>query len=154
MDTRQWIMRLLIGGLIPAIVAAGLPLPVPSCASVATGECSCCQSHDAACCQADELDRPCCQQAGKSSCCQTAHSNAKCATSSQHEAVCRCGGTSPPVPTAPVPTPVKLADSGAFAVISMADRSPVPALGRSARRNQSALLPSLDLPTALCSLVI
>lgn len=154
MNTRQWIMLLLIGGLIPAIVAAGLPLPVRSCASAAMGQCSCCQSHETSCCQADESACSCCQNVESASCCQAAHSPTKCASSPQQSAVCHCGRNSDRASTAPLPAPVKLAGSGALTVTSMADLPPASAPGRSARRSQSALLPSRDLPTALCSLVI
>lgn len=147
---RRILRLLLIVGVIPAVLAAGLPIPVCACdAAPASAECACCETENAACCGTAEVGCSCCQQAAGQSCCDepgdpdTAPAVAKC----------HCGAPVP-VPATPASSSVELTLGGALPMASLDAVVLAPVVPRSAKRIRSALLPAADLPTTLCTLLI
>lgn len=162
----QRIFRLvLIAGLVPALIAAGLPdgachcLPEEAqaahggCCSSADGnsccggECHCC-SHNAGKNKDDGTDAVgCCHNPGQKSADIGKKTNAP-------SLGCHCAQGSMPQPAAPAPPSVELTAS--LDLPAPLDRllpapRPLPA---SACHTRSTQLPTADLPTTLCTLLI
>jgi hypothetical protein len=146
---------LLIVGLVPAVLAAGLPLRACSCVTDGPAKASCCCcGHGSPC--ASEDGCPC--KAARRACRgASGSSGAKPASGGPHAAPalgCSCASRS--APAAPAPTPVEVAAAVAFGLPAVgAETVTLPAAAPlSAERLRSALLPTPDLPTVLCALVI
>lgn len=131
---------LLIGGLIPLVAAAGLPLQACGCGQEGEADASC------PCCAAS-IGEECC-------CCRFASRGEGGRRSSDEQATltCRCCGDVS-APAIPCPPPI---DRMAEVQTSAPFSAPIPRLPlpRSTERARSALLPAPDLPTMLCSLLI
>ncbi|MBA3312296.1 MAG: hypothetical protein H0T47_03245 [Planctomycetaceae bacterium] len=163
MTTRQRILRmLLIVGLVPAIAAAGLPLESCQCISSATdaGNCgcgdetsSCCGEGTCHCCEARKTS----DSDSKSASCCTGHDElAACKEQSAKlpSVGCRCGHDSVPQPAVPSSPSIEIASpldlSTSLAVVVPAP----PIVAGSYSRTLVTRLPSADLPTTLCTLLI
>ena len=141
---------LLIVGLIPAVLAAGLPMSACACDSdSAMAESACCGSAQTSCCGDAGAGCSCCQQNSKESSCENPGNDADA------EPAVKCGcGVSAPVPAMPPSPSVELTLGVGLLVATLDAVIPAPVVPRSARRTRSALLHPADLPTTLCTLLI
>lgn len=143
MTTGRRILRLLlIVGLVPALAAAGLPLPICACEPVEAAK-TCCCGGDSSC------DRCPCKAARQ----RTAAANAQDPTNSGAPAVRGCACVSAPVPMVPGPALIPAIVFGLPAATDVAATT-LAAVPRAVERHRSALLPTPDLPTTLRALVI
>ena len=157
MNPRRRILRLLlIVGLVPAVAAAGLPLPSCACdVGSAEAGCSCCGPDGSSCCGDSGNGCPCCKgkESGGRSCCDPQGDSGETPSDDGPAVECRCGGPAP-VPTAPAAPLVELTIDDGLPAASFAAVPLPPVVPRSAGRARSALLPTRDLPTMLCALLI
>ncbi|MGC1272236.1 MAG: hypothetical protein WBC44_00910 [Planctomycetaceae bacterium] len=157
MNPRRRILRLLlIVGLVPSVAAAGLPLPSCACdVGSAEAGCSCCESDGSSGYGDPRNGCPCCKakEAGGRSCCAPQGDSGETPSDDGPAVECRCGGTVP-MPTAPAPPLVELTIDDGLPAASFAAVPLPPVVPRSAGRARSVLLPTRDLTTTLCALLI
>jgi hypothetical protein len=153
---------LLIMVLVPMIAAAGLPLNACQC-SAPTSELVCASNHEAgaSCCGEG---RCACRSATKSSaeeatfdCCGKASNRAgekRDQFPSVAQVSCQCASEQAPQPTVPASPSLEVVSP--FAVpATLAVVAPLPpVVTSSCERSFATLLPSDDLPTLLCTLLI
>jgi hypothetical protein len=145
MTLRRRIPRLLlIVGLIPAVAAAGLPLPACACGFAEPVKACCCGTKS-------PCDKCLCKAAERSS--DRSRLRPGQSMPGGAGAVRGCPCVSQPAPVAPTSPATSTVTIGlpAKAPAAVALPSAVPP---SAERLRSALLPAPDLPTTLCALVI
>lgn len=162
MFTRQYIMRLLlIVGLVPAIAAAGLPPSACGCVSAGaqagcaccSGGNSCCGEGECHCCDAGPADSG---ESEPATCCESPENGVldKQANGQSTFATCRCGHGSVPQPAVPAAPSFELASPLDLPTNASVTVPSPPAVNEAAARTLVAQLPSADLPTTLCTLLI
>lgn len=146
---------LLIVGLIPAVAVSGMRPPTCGCdVGARQAGCACRGSDGASCCDESGGGCPCCsRKTADPSPCAGTQDLEETASDGAAGIGCRCGGPAP-VPTVPGSTVVELTvDAGLPAASFVAVVLP-PFVPSSLERTRSALLPTPDLPTTLCALLI
>jgi len=159
----QKILRiLLIMALVPMIAAAGLPLNACQC-STSTAETieACCGDAGASCCGEGEcacraakkadVERPaedCCGHATSPAAGETSHDSRTTQLS------CQCGSEPASLPATPVSPSVELVSPPAATTTFAVVVPQPPVVTSSCERSVATLLPSDDLPTIFCTLLI
>lgn len=154
-DVPRILRVLLIVGLIPAVAVSGMRQPSCGCdVGARQAGCACCGSDGASCCDESGGGCACCsKKSADRSCCAPSQESHDTASDGAAGIGCHCGGPTS-VPTAPSPTVVELTvDAGLPAASFVAVVLP-PFVPSSLERARSALLPTPDLPTTLCALLI
>jgi hypothetical protein len=151
---RRILRLLLIVGLVPAVLAAGLPLRACECAAEISEQPTCCCCGPNASHRSEGGSCPCKSASGS---CRGASGPSKAHRAAEDTPTAPalgCDCTSKPAPAAPAPVPFAASAALGLPAATLDAVTPAAETPPSAERLRSALLPTPDLPTTLCALVI